>query len=104
MKPRIPIIASIGGAGLFVAVMAFAAPPSKTVVDAENARYAQTMLDEGRKIFRYETFGSEAFWGDALQLHKAIVGEKNDGVGPGVSPKTALSVGMRSMQTRCRTL
>jgi mono/diheme cytochrome c family protein len=53
------------------------------------------MLDEGRKIFRYDTFGSEAFWGDALQLHKAIAGEKNGGVGPGVSPKTALSVGLK---------
>src|SRR5262245_54723123 len=42
-----------------------------------------------------ETFGSEAFWGDALQLHKAIAGEKNGGVGPGVSPKTALSVGLK---------
>ncbi|MGH7489323.1 MAG: hypothetical protein ACREMY_27545, partial [bacterium] len=53
------------------------------------------MLDEGRKTFRYDTFGSEAFWGDALQLHKAIAGEKNGGVGPGVSPKTALSVGLK---------
>jgi hypothetical protein len=34
------------------------------------------MLDEGKKTFRYETFGSEAFWGDTLRLHKAIVGEK----------------------------
>ena len=55
----------------------------------------QTMLDEGSKTFRYDTFGSEAFWGDALQLHKAIAGEKNGGVGPGVSPKTALSVGLK---------
>ena len=53
------------------------------------------MLEEGRKTFRYDTFGSEAFWGDALQLHKAIAGEKNGGVGPGVSPKTALSVGLK---------
>ena len=63
--------------------------------DAENMRYAQGLLEEGRKIFRYDTFGSEAFWGDALQLHKAIAGEKNGGVGPGVSPKTALSVGLK---------
>src|SRR5262249_56314991 len=46
-------------------------------------------------IFRYDTFGSEAFWGDALQLHKAIAGEKNGGIGPGVSPKTALAVGLK---------
>src|SRR5256886_11631948 len=53
------------------------------------------MLGEGRRIFRYDTFGSEAFWGDALQLHRAIAGEKNGGVGGGVSPKTALSVGLK---------
>ena len=51
---------------------------------------AQKMMESGRQIFRYDTFGSEAFWGDALQLHKAIAGAKNGGVGGGVSPKTAL--------------
>jgi hypothetical protein len=53
------------------------------------------MLQDGRKIFRFDTFGSEAFWGDALKLHQAIAGEKNGGVGPGVSPKVALSVGLK---------
>ena len=57
--------------------------------------HSSRMLEEGRKIFRYDTFGSEAFWGDTLQLHKAIAGEKNGGVGGGVSPKTALSVGLK---------
>ena len=57
--------------------------------------YARTMLEEGRQTFRYDTFGSEAFWGGALQLHKAIAGEKNGGTGGGVSPKTALAVGLK---------
>ena len=57
--------------------------------------HAQRALEEGRSIFRFDTFGSEAFWGDALQLHQAIAGEKNGGVGGGVSPKTALSVGLK---------
>jgi len=99
MKPRsiiIPgIVAGVSGVGLFATSMAPAAPPAPKGYDAEVARYAQTMLDDGRKIFRYDTFGSEAFWGDALQLHKAVAGEKNGGVGPGVSPKTALSVGLK---------
>jgi hypothetical protein len=56
---------------------------------------SQQMMENGKQIFRYDTFGSETFWGDALQLHKAIAGEKNGGVGGGVSPKTALSVGLR---------
>ena len=68
---------------------------SKGANDADIARHSQTMLDEGRKTFRYDTFGSEAFWGDALQLHKAIAGEKNGGVGAGVSPETALAVGLK---------
>jgi hypothetical protein len=57
--------------------------------------HAQQMIAQGRQTFRYDTFGSEAFWGDALQLHKAIAGAKNGGVGDGVSPKTALSVGLK---------
>src|SRR5215469_4326887 len=56
---------------------------------------AQEMLKQGKQIFRYDTFGDEAFWGDALRLHQAIAGEKQGGVGPGVSPKTALAVGLK---------
>jgi mono/diheme cytochrome c family protein len=70
-------------------------PGAPKAFDAEIAHHSQAMLEEGRKIFRYDTFGSEAFWGDALGLHKAIAGEKNGGVGPGVSPKTALAVGLK---------
>ncbi len=58
----------------------------------ENARQ---LLDEGRRVFRYETFGDEAYWGETLKLHRAIAGAKLGGVGPGVSPKTALSVGLK---------
>jgi hypothetical protein len=63
--------------------------------DAEIAQHSQQLLQEGRRIFRFDTFGSEAFWGGALELHKAIAGEKHGGVGPGVSPKTALAVGLK---------
>ena len=49
----------------------------------------------GREIFRYETFGDEAFWGGKLGLHQAVAGEANGGVGPGVSPATALALGLR---------
>ena len=69
------------------------------VVHSENdrqiGRHAERLIEEGRHIFRFDTFGSEAFFGDALQLHKAIAGAKNGGVGPGVSPKTALAVGLK---------
>jgi hypothetical protein len=58
----------------------------------DNAR--QTIL-EGRKIFRFDTFGDEAFWGGTIMLHQAIAGSQNGGVGPGVSPSTALAVGLK---------
>src|SRR5437867_2910191 len=63
--------------------------------DRAVADNAKRMLDEGRRVFRFETFGDEAYWGDTLKLHQAIAGEKLGGVGPGVSPKTALSVGLK---------
>src|SRR5512147_3025801 len=53
------------------------------------------MLAEGRRTFRFDTFGDEAFWGDTLQLHRAIEGAQLGGIGPGVSPKTALAVGLK---------
>ena len=33
---------------------------------------AERMIREGREIFRHDTFGSEAFWGQTLRLHEAI--------------------------------
>ena len=92
--------------GLLVDVRSSADEPGKTKSKAKAAAkstesdrliglHAQQMVEEGRRIFRYDTFGSEAFWGDALQLHQAIAGEKHGGVGGGVSPKTALAVGMK---------
>ena len=56
---------------------------------------AQRMFEQGRQIFRFETFGDEAYWSDKLKLHEAIEGAKLGGVGPGVSPKTALAVGLK---------
>jgi hypothetical protein len=63
--------------------------------DRQIKAHARRLIEEGRRIFRFDTFGSEAFFGDALELHKAIAGEKNGGVGGGVSPKTALAVGLK---------
>src|SRR5512143_3064062 len=55
----------------------------------------QQMMLDGKQTFRFDTFGDEAFWGGTLMLHQAIEGEKFGGVGPGVSPATALSVGLK---------
>ena len=70
-------------------------PEAKSTSDQVIQQNAQQLLDEGKKAFRFDTFGDEVFWGDTLKLHQAIAGAKNGGVGPGVSPKTALSVGLK---------
>ena len=92
-------LALLIGLALSTEEQANAQAQSSRKAPSENDRrisaHAQRMIEEGRQIFRFDTFGSEAFWGDALQLHKAIAGEKNGGVGGGVSPKTALSVGLK---------
>nr|MDQ3820289.1 hypothetical protein [Acidobacteriota bacterium] len=63
--------------------------------DAQISGNAQRMMEEGKQIFRFDTFGDEVFWTDTLKLHRAIEGSKFGGVGPGVSPKTALAVGLK---------
>ena len=75
-------------------VSSTAAPAASANDQLTNANM-QAMLDQGRHTFRYDTFGDEAFWGGALHLQQAIAGEKLGGVGPGVSPQTALSVGLK---------
>jgi hypothetical protein len=59
------------------------------------ARRAADLIAQGKQIFRFDTFGDEDFWGGQLRLHEAIEGEQFGGVGPGVSPATALEVGLK---------
>jgi hypothetical protein len=50
------------------------------------AEHVRTQVEDGRHIFRFDTFGDEDFWGGVLRLHEAI---------ETVSPRTALAVGLR---------
>ena len=56
-----------------------AASPSPSAPDAA--------IEAGRQIFRFDTFGDETQWTDALRMHEVI--RKS------VDPKTALSVGLK---------
>jgi hypothetical protein len=47
---------------------------------------AKRKIDEGRQIFRYDTFGDEAFWSGMLRLHEAVAQ---------ISPKQALALGLK---------
>ena len=53
------------------------------------------LVAQGKNIFRNDTFGDEDFWSGLLHLDKAIAGSANGGFGAGVSPVTALSVGLK---------
>ena len=58
-----------------------AAAPPITELDSP------TLVAEGQKIFRFDTFGDEQLWTDTLRLHEVV--EKN------VDPTTALKVGLK---------
>ncbi|HYE80450.1 MAG TPA: hypothetical protein VEI97_20950, partial [bacterium] len=62
---------------------------------ATSERNAEDLYREGQRIFRFDSFGSEAFWGGKLKLHQAIAGSKHGGVGAGLSPKAALDAGLK---------
>ena len=68
-------------------------------VDADDRnpqqQHSLKQIAQGRQTFRFDTFGDQAFWGGQLHLHQAIEGAKLGGVGPGVSPATALAVGLK---------
>ena len=70
-------------------------PQRTAAFDSQIDSNAQQMVAQGKQSFRYDTFGEEVYWTDTLKLHRAIEGAKLGGVGPGVSPKTALSVGLK---------
>ena len=90
---RVPLI--VFAAGLFFAACGKSQNQAAATSDAAFMQSVQTTLEEGKQTFRNETFGDEDFWGGALKLHQAIEGSAHGGVGPGVSPKTALAVGLK---------
>src|SRR5204863_10192150 len=54
-----------------------APPPTDAVAGAVPdpvKDFASMMIDDGRKTFRFDTFGDEAFWGTSLQLQRAVAG------------------------------
>ena len=53
---------------------------------AENDESLSALAEEGRDIFRHDTFGDEQFWTDVLRMHEAIAT---------VSPAMALAVGLK---------
>src|SRR5690242_2827531 len=93
---RAAVLAAAATAALTTSLLAAAAGPAPAQgTSGYGDGTGQQLIDQGRQTFRFDTFGDQAFWGDTLHLHQAIAGAANGGVGPGVSPKTALSVGLK---------
>jgi len=65
-----------------------------TAADAAISLHGELLVEQGRQIFRYDTFGDQDYWG-LLGLHQAIEGASLGGEGSGVSPVTALAVGLK---------
>ena len=95
MKTPVLFIAALGSLVMAGSVPAQQGPGGSAESSGVIERNAADMLRDGRHTFRYDTFGDEAWWGDTLRLHQAIEGSALGGVGPGVSPKTALAVGLK---------
>jgi mono/diheme cytochrome c family protein len=58
-----------------------------TAIDQQSDDMSPATVAEGRNVFRFDTFGDEQFWTDKLKMHEVVA--------TGVSPKTALSVGLK---------
>lgn len=58
-----------------------------TRADSADAPIDQALIDQGREIFRFDTFGDETQWSDQLRMHEVIAAA--------VDPVTALSVGLK---------
>jgi mono/diheme cytochrome c family protein len=71
------ILAACGGNGN-------STPP---VQAPSNAPSSPQLVAQGQQVFRFNTFGDEQFWTNTLQLNTVIEN--------GVSPQTALSVGLK---------
>ena len=71
---------------------------SKKSSDSRASRsttHQQRLFAKGKRIFRFDTFGDQAYWGGQLKLHRAIEGRRLGGVGPRLSPKAALGAGLK---------
>jgi hypothetical protein len=99
--PRLRVLASFAAAvcvALIIVNVTHAAPgdqDQQSILSADSTAGGRQSLNQGKQIFRFDTFGDQDFWGGTLQLHKAIEGTRFGGVGRGISPRTALALGLK---------
>lgn len=78
---------------LLLILGAIAASGRKSATPASGSQFlgsaennASQLIQQGRQIFRFDTFGDEAFWGGQLQLHHAL---------NTLTPQNALALGLK---------
>lgn len=78
MKPRFSVPAALVLVLVLIVATALwvsrgvTGEPRETPFDRVIKENARAQIEEGRQIFRFDTFGDEEFWGDLLRLHEAI--------------------------------
>jgi mono/diheme cytochrome c family protein len=87
--PRSPHRPPAGRRALTIAGIAAAMVGVGTLLSCQDEPTGPSaeVLDRGREIFRFDTFGDEQFWTDTLRMHEVIQ--------QAVTPSVALSVGLR---------
>src|SRR5690242_18579982 len=91
MKRYYAVVMSLSAICLvLIAITAvFAKPPTQAAssqfLGSAEANSKQ-LIEQGRQIFRFDTFGDEAFWTGRLQMQNAV---------STLSPATALSLGLK---------
>jgi hypothetical protein len=89
-RPRVLFLSLTTSLLVFAAIAVLGAKqankksPSQFLGSAETN--SQQLIDQGRQIFRFDTFGDEAFWGGQLHLQQSV---------STLSPSAALQLGLK---------
>ena len=75
------LVSTVAAAAILSVLSGGLAPSQSTNRDPVVDNSVQ-LISQGRQIFRFDTFGDEAFWGDTLHLNQAIAGRRWVGSAP----------------------
>ena len=80
------MIAALGGA-IALTAAACGGSSDDDVAEQDSSAQQAALIEQGKQIFRFDTFGDERQWTDVLRMHEVI--------SAAVDPMTALSVGLK---------
>lgn len=96
VSPRLPLGATSAAVGCLLVALGVVscmgdrrptAPPSGAPPSLADTPMDPAMIATGQQTFRFDTYGDESYWTDTLRM--------NDVIASGVSPATALAVGLK---------